>query len=68
MTVNSRARLSSKHFPFNSALLQPVDNMTGDGGSGGEAGGFDAYQLDDLRKFAVGFNDEVGDAFAVGRD
>ena len=39
-------------------------NVTGNCGSSGEAGRFDTHQLDDLRKFAVGFNDKINDAFA----
>ena len=42
--------------------------MAGDGGGGGQARGFDTYQLDDLRKFAVGFNHKISNAFAVGRN
>src|SRR6516165_8400585 len=39
--------------------------MPGNGRCRGEAGRFNADQLDDLREVAIGFDDKVGNAFTV---
>ena len=42
-----------------------LGDVLGDSRSGGKARRFDAHQVYDLREFAVGLDDEIGDAFAI---
>jgi hypothetical protein len=45
-----------------------LGDVLGDGGGGGETWGFDAYELEDAGKFAVGLDDEIGDPVGAWRN